>query len=404
MFKYLTLSLLIITTCLSACKRRDLADEEKTKVNEPARDILADNGSLHIFQLDEFLYDKAIDIRDEKMNFSFANFSPAATDEEPRFDDEDPTPNWLGYNEESWDEEHLQWVSNDNPHQLSPYNKTRPYRIISNGQLHSVINGKYNRPIYENHDENIFERQLGVRFVWDFGSYGEAKTEREISLDYIDKYENLYGFPWLREVKTWSNIDYQQPQFSNGAKVFAASRSVERDVYIIESVKQGNRYSLEPTLIQADADSLSDVLKAHKNADSLLEYRFIIDYVYEHSLWMHFDLNSQTAFLYDENKEGIAKADLYFNDEQSVAEINTQALDKKDLQALHLPAYFNPIIAGPFNGEVYYGKFYPKTDEFNRLLLTPIFFLNSTAKSDIKRLIEDWRKQEHDDRWDKVIK
>lgn len=401
--KHILIALLIITTALSACKRRDLADEEKAKVKEPGRDILADNGTLHTFHLDEFLYDKTIDIRKEKTGFSFVNFSPSVTDEEPRFDDEDPTPNWLGYNEESWDEERLQWVSNENPLQLPPYSKTRPYRIIQNGQLQSITNGKYNRPIYENLEENIYERQLAVRFVWDFGSYGEVKTERDLSFDYIDSYETLYGFPFLSHVKTWSKLDYETRQFSQDAKVFAASRSVERDTYVIESVRQNNNYSLNPTQLQSDAESLTQALTPYRSADNLLEYRFIIDYIHEHSLWIRFDLDTQTAFLYDEDKKEIAEASINFDNEQAIAEINTQALSLKQLQALNLPTYFNPIIAGPFNGEVYYGKFYPKTDEFNRLLLTPIFFLNNTAKTDIKNLISRWREQEHTDRWDKVI-
>lgn len=408
--KRLFIIFLLALTCLNACKRRDLDDEEKAKVKEPGRDILAANGSLHIFQLGDFLFDRSIDIRKEKINASFANYTPSSTDEEPRFDDEDPTPNWLGYSEESWDEEHLTWSSNENPLQLSPYNKARPYRLIKNGQIQAELSDKYNRPIYENIDENIYERmfgswqQEGLRFVWDFGRYDEVKTERDLSLDYMDRYTTLYGYEFLPEVQIWSKLDHENLQFSQDAKVFAATRSVERDVYIIESLRVGNYYDLSPALISDNASSLGEILSHYQEGGQFLEYQFIIDYIEEYKLYLQFDSHRDIALLYDNNKNFIAKAQLHIDSDRNLAVINTNNLTSKDLHTLNLPGYFYPIITGPFAGKVYYGKFYPKTTEENRTLLRPTFFLNSIAKDDIKTAIMRWRDQEHADRWDKVVK
>lgn len=398
--KHLIIFLLIICTVISACKRRDLdEDDSKVKTKEPARDILAEHSSLHPFMLDELIYDKNMDIRDEKMEARFINFRPSATDEEPD-DDDDPTPNWLKYSEDFWDESHRAWGEISSPLQQGAYSKTRPYQLIVDGQLQAPVSSKHNRPIYENIEENIFERHLGVSFVWDFGSYGKVKTDRDISHDYIDQLETLYGFPLLEQVKTWSNIDYQSPRFSEGAQVLAATRSVAYHSYVIESLSFNNTFSLKPTELPHSDSNLENTLANYTSNSSLLQYRFIIDYINEYEIYLQFDLNSDEALLYDADKQLIERTNLLWNNDRTLLEINTQALSHNVLEKLHLEPYFNPIVAGPFNGKYVYGKYYPKTDKYNRELLKPMFFFNSTAKNDIKRVIKDWRQQEHDDRWD----
>lgn len=399
--KILTL-FLILTLSLSACKRNEFDDSDKVKVAGAAKEILEQAGALHLFSVDTFIFIPKTAIRNDVMQLHFDSFQPSASDEEPE-KDEVITLNWLAYQQDRWDENDRQWRPHTTP--LLDYKDLSSYRLFADGQLGDPVSNIKNHPIYKTIDDNIFEQQLAVQFVWDFSAYGAIKKERSLTGDRLDKYETLYGYPLLPHVNTWSNIRINggRPIFSTDATVFAASRSVARDVYVVEATWQGSKFSLDDTRFNNSAPSLSNALSLYPIGGARLEYRFTVDYNQHHVVYLNIDLANNLVEFYSTPTGGtkIADASLIIHSAESYAEINTEAMDNAKRAALNIPSYFNPIFVGPFGGEYFYGKHYIKTNEFNRLLLPPMFFLNSAAKQDIQSTFKTWREEEYNDRYDR---
>lgn len=396
MFNALNKILLITLCCtaLIACRSHITEDEDKPKVGEAANPILLENGSLYQVAFQQFY--QATDPRYDIMAVTIDRFAPSTTNIEPDKDDDDQTTNWLKYSQESWNESFQKWESMSAPLQQAHFQKTRPYREVRSSGLSPVLTTT-NRPIYETIDDNIFERQLTVRFVWDFAPFNGTKTERNLYNDRLDDLEKLYGYTVLPHVNQWADIDREIVRFSQDAKIFAASRSVDKEATLIESVLTNNEYSLTPVQFAEGEASLDAALALY--ASTRLNYQFVLDYQEQYSIYISFDLVNETAQLYGTiNGASIAEASLIFNNDRSLVEIDTQALTQAERAALHLPAYFNPVMIGPFESKYFYGKRYIKTTQQNRNLLEPMFFFNQTAKQDIEQTFKRWRIQDFNDR------
>lgn len=398
--KALSFSTLIVfllsTVLLSACNRNEEDTSDKIKVAGPANEILQKEGSLHIFKLQTFV--QMPDSRDDIMLLTIDSFSPSTTNIEPEEDD-DPTLNRLKYKQLSWNEDYLSWAVFNDPLLDSKYQKIRSYRVLDNGLLQAEVNTRLNSPIYETIDDNIFERQLATRFVWDFSRYGAIRSERDVSGDRIDDYKNLYNYLLLPYVDKWADIHLETIRFSEGATLYAASRSVAQDVVVVESVYNNNGFDLAPTRIAQGASSLNAALNTFPMGGNRLAYQFTVDYDQHHTLYMTFDTNLNKARLFTTvSGAPIADVDLIIDSSKPYIEIDTQMLSVSERQSLHLPSYFNPVIIGPFAGDFFYGKHYIKTDAANRLQLEPLFFLNTAAKNDVENTFKRWRQQVDNDR------
>ncbi len=389
--------ILLCTVLISACNRDDdEASSESIKVSGPANEILQKEGSLHIFSVQKF--EQASDSRDDIMLLTIDSFSPSVTNIEPEDEDDDQTLNRLKYKQLSWEELNLAWATIENPLQDSKYMKPRSYRVLEDGFLQAAKT-ILNRPIYETIDDNIFERQLAARFVWDFSRYGDVRAERDVFGDRLDDYENLYNYPVLPHVDIWADIEFDTVRFSDGALIYAASRSVALDTVVVESVFNNNGYTLSPTRIAAGMTNLNDALNSFPIGGNRLAYQFTVDYDQHHTLHISFDLANAKAQLFNTaSGSQIAEADLIIDSTKPYAEIDTMALDSSLRATLNLPSYFNPVIIGPFEGAFFYGKRYIKTDAINRLLLQPVFFLNNPAKNDVENTFKRWRVQVENDR------
>ena len=407
------LLVLVLGSVLSACNGgSDDEEDDDVSVARPANEILLEEGSLHRFHMRSF-YRDSVDIDNDIMILDFDNFRPAASNVEPDEDD-DQTLNDLPYSKDSWNETTVSWASISNPLLAdSTFQKIRSWRVLSNNNLWAPVQ-RLNQPIYETIDENVFERQLATRFVWDFGGYGDIRTDLDLSGDAIEDYQTLYGFDFLPYAQIWAesggwvsdgDFDFR---FSEGATVYGASRSVASDTLVVESVDNNGEFDLALTRFGQGLADIDTALAAYPHAGARLAYRFTVDYSQHHIIYLSFDTALKTVRLYSDNSGGSHIAETAYNEhpENSYIEIDTSALDSADRILLGLPAYFHPIITGPFTSDgsisadisqkaYYYGKRYIRTDELNRLALTPYFFMNNTAKEDIKRAFREWREQEH---------
>ena len=400
----LLLATFIIVAC--GCNSSDEEeDEENVNVGGPANDILNEEGSLHLFKLHAF-YQDAEEIYYDIMVLTFDNFRPAASNEEPD-SDENPSLNDLGYSRDSWNESGIAWVSNSNPLLYPPYIVLRSWRVLKDNQLSSPVQ-RLNRPVYEAVDDNIFEQQLATRFVWDFDDYGTISAERDLAGDSIEDYETVYGFDFLEKATIWAdkpsfaNPDDFDFRFSEGAKLFGASRSVAAEVLVVESVYNNGPFELAPTRFGLGKADIDAAISAYPHGNDRLAYRFTVDYDQHRVIYMTFSLADDTVRFYNNRDDAfIAETDYTLESANSYIDMDTSALSESEREQLGLPAYFHPIITGPFAASdssdqyFYYGKRYIATDAVNRAMLKPMLFVNDTARKDIKQAFEQWREQEH---------
>lgn len=395
--KYLVLLGISATLAVTGCNSGDETDDDQSvDVGKPANDILVEEGSLHIFRVQDFYQDND-DIDNDIMILTIDNFAPSSSTVEPD-EDEDQTLNDLPYTQQSWKEDNISWASNSNPLLDSKYQKPRSYRVLKDNVLQAAPAGTLNKPVYETIDDNVFERQLGASFVWDFGNYGDNKSKQDVSNKKLEDYDTLYGYSVLPHISVWSDLDGQTaPRFSEGAVIYAASRSVAYDAVVVEAVINGNDFDLAPTRIAAGSADLTAALALYPYGGSRLAYQFTVDYDKHYTVYMNFDTVLGKARLYDTSggSTPVAEADLTLHADKPYAEIDTMALTSGERLLLNLPSYFNPVIIGPFDGAYFYGKHYVRTNETNRLLLEPVFFLNPEAKSDVEDVFKAWRNQEH---------
>ena len=403
---------------LASCNNDDEYEEEEdtsADVGKSAHPVIVEAGSFHIFSLKEFY--QAADVDDDIMVLVFDDFTPSATTEDPDEDDEDAdqTANYLGWTQEYWQEETLSWGTNQLPKQDSAYQKSREYRVLTDNQLKAPTT-VINEPIYETIDDDIFERQLAATFVWDMASYGIFDSEHEVDRDDIADYENFYSFSILPHASIWA----EDAEFSEGAIIYGASRSVNEEVIVVESVfGDDSKFSLDDTEFAQGATSLKAALEQYSSDTKRLEYQYTLDYKEHYSIYLSFETSN-----FDSTGSGTAKVSrssgsethdvsytVHYDEAHNpiYIEIDTASLSSgiRDLLG-NLPAYFNPVILGPFskNGSqlsetdvkrYYYGKRYIRTDEDNRIHLKPVIFLNETAKNDIKTAFSNWRIERHDE-------
>lgn len=404
--KFIT-ALLVLCAAVSSC--RDSEEDEdglNPYVQEPAYAILLREGSLHLLSVVTF-YEDPGNIDNDLMVLHFDSFSPASTNVEPDEDkDEDKTLNDLGWIRSSWDEDSLTWKSNTNPKSSETYGKTRPYRLLTMGGLSAPVTA-LNQPIYEAVDENVYERQLAATFVWDFGSYTD-ETGEDISGEEIAEYESLNLGSNNYELLPYATIWGENVPFSSGAKIYGATRSVATDTLVIEAVEDLGSFSLTKTRFGTGIASIEDALSAYPQDVQRLEYRYTLDYSSYNKLYISFETSNDIAYVYNS-----ASGSVYFevpytvHTDPSYIEIDTASLaDDARIILGGLPTYFNPIIAGPYtsdgsysgnisNKSYFYGKHYIKTDAVNRLQLTPVFFLNNQAKTDVENTFRSWRQTRH---------
>lgn len=400
----LTLHIFFIFLCtaLAACHEDKLEDAEALDpyVDTPANPILAAEGSLHLFTFSTFTEDIA-DIRNDLMVLSFDNFTPSSSNIEPD-KDEDKTQNDLGWTQTSWDEDTVKWLSIESPKSSIVFNKPRQYRVLKDNEL-SAPTTTLNQPIYEAIDENVYERQLAATFVWDLGNYTDEAGD-DVSGDKIADYESFYGFALLQHAAIWAENLY----FSNGATIYGATRSVAADTLVIEGVDDNGIFTLSKTRFGTGLPDIETALQAYPQGSSRLEYRFTVDYATHSKIYMSFDTSNNKAYIYNTPSGTVYfEVPYIINTLDSYIELDTSILSESERIILGgLPTYFNPIIAGPYTDDgsfssditdksYFYGKHYVKTNEINRLKLSPIFFLNPTAKSDVENAFKNWRDQRH---------
>ncbi len=429
------LTLFSLSFVLTACHDEDdeMEDDEISEldpaVGESAYPILEDEGSLHIFTVEKFIQHDTADtdgnIYKDQMELTFDSFLPALSTEEPDIDDdENLSDNDLGYTQIYWYEESNEdntalddypprWKDRDPLSDSKFLNNDREYLIVSDGEISDIYDSNY-RPLYEVIDEEIYERHQSVVFVWDFDDIDFAsdtlESERDVSGDDLKDWERLFiyqGYDILPHASIWGEDD----EFSQGATIYGATRSIAKNIVVIEAVKKNSNdnYSLSTARFHSGTDDIETWLgnnyPADGDAGSHLEYLFTVDFFTHHFLYMQFDTINKEVQLFTTNTtipDNRITVEYSVNTEEKYIEIYTSSLAKTTLDGLNLPAYFNPVIAGPFgdDNDYYYGKRYIETDYDQRLKLEPVFFLNSTAKSDVETAFQEWRIERHEEEED----
>lgn len=397
------LALLFISSLfISACHDEDDSDSGKLNpfVDTPANPILTDEGSLHLFKISSFIED-SVNVDNDVMVLTFDNFTPSSTSQEPDTD-EDQTLNDLGWTQNDWDENTTNWLSVASPQSSSIYQKTRQYRILENNLL-SAPHTQLNRPTYEAIDKNIYERQLGATFVWDLGNYTDD-SGKDVSGDQLVDYEFFtapgLSFDLLDQVSIWA----ENAVFSNGAKIYGGTRSIAADLLTVESVENSGNFSLTNTRFGTGQPDLETAILIYPENGARLEYRFTVDYATHGKMYITFDTNNDLAYLWTTQSGNVFFSVPYtVHANPSYLEIDISSLDESIRNLLGgLPAYFNPVIIGPYTEDgtasdniadksYFYGKHYIKTNAVNRLKLSPVFFFNSIAKADIQNTFKSWR-------------
>lgn len=379
-------------------------------VENPAYNLLVSTGALYTFTFSSLIEDSN-DIRNDIMVLNFDNFTPPSTNIEPRPDDVQTT-NDLGWKQSAWDEANRIWAVPSSPKSSSPYNKVRQYRLLNadTNNLDAAIT-TLNNPTYEAINKNIYERQLGAVFVWDFGNYTQSKGEN-VSNKKMTDYETFYGFSLLPNVNKWgvTYTTHLNRRFSTNAIIYGATYSVAKDTLTVESVYDNGSYSLTKTKFGTGEADIETALLSYPQGSSRLEYGFTLNYTQNNKIYMSFDTASNIAYLYPTSTSSVEFSVPYtLHSNPDYVEINTSSLTESGRIILNnLPTYFYPIITGPFteNGSLssdpsqksfFYGKHYVKTDALSRLKLQPVFMFNPTAKADIENAFKQWRLDRHFD-------
>lgn len=414
--------MLSVMASLSACNG---SDEEETSsdldpnVKVPAMDILEAEGTLHIFTLQDFDTDPTDDVPTRAF---IANFSMPAVTYEPDEEDEDETLNDLGWTENKWVDSSRDWVLISNPELDTQFEDLREYRVLEDGNLQAPV-AKLNQPTFEAIDENIYERYLGAIFVWDMDNLTD-KAGEDVSGEEIADYQDYEDYAILPEAEIWGdNVD-----FSEGAVIYGATRSVAADVITVEAVGADGSFSLSPTHISSgDGEAtIEDALASFPlYGTTRLAYQFTLNYGttqltsykpnavrYEtnNTIYLTFDTNTLEVGLYTNSTGSSLVTTTSYTDYSTdgYIEIDTRSLDEGDRKLLGLPTYFNPVILGPFSTDgsaltnttdnaYFYGKHYIKTTDSNRTSLDPVLFLNPTAKNDVMSAFESYQDERYDD-------
>lgn len=430
LLKSLTILLTLFTLCfvINGCRDDDDEPEEETSklhpdVDTPAYPILLEANSLHIFTVQDFFEDKINgtygNIFKDRMELFIDNFTPAQSTEEPDDDADILSSNDLGYTRSIWTEVSNSekdallyakaWEVDNLPLRDSRYTQNdREYRILTNGVLQQSRTSDY-MPLYEVIDKNIYEKRQEVVFTWDFGGAADVDAKEDVSRDDIDDWETIFinrSYTILPYASIWGD-DYK---FSEGAIIYGATRSIAKDILVIEAVynNEGNnnkKFTIEKAKISSGANDITTALAPYSsdnNASVHLNYQFTEDFFSHHSVFLQFDTLQKQAHLFTTNNASDSdkiKVPYIEHYDKSYIEIDLSSLTKSQLDGLNIPAYFNPIIAGPFgdDNDFYYGKHYIKTDDAQRLKLEPVFFLNNIAKNDVAQAFENWRSERHEE-------
>jgi hypothetical protein len=394
---------LVSSLFISACHDEEDTDSDKLNpyVDTPANPILTAEGSLHLFDISSFIQDP-LNVDNDIMVLTFNNFTPATSNDEPD-EDENDTLNDLGWTQNDWNEDApTNWLTISSPASSTLYQKTRQYRVLEDGLLSAAIT-TLNRPVYEAIDKNIYERQLGAVFVWDFGNYTDEAGEDVSGEDMID-YENFYNFDLLDHVSIWA----ENAVFSSGAKIYGATRSIAADTLTVESVENNGNFSLSYTKFGTGQPDLESAIAIYPQYGTRMEYRFTVDYATHSTVYITFDTATDMAYLWQTQGGSVVFSAPYtLHSNPSYLEIDTASLAEDERIILGgIPAYFNPVIIGPYTEDgtasnnladksYFYGKHYIKTNAVNRLNLSPIFFFNPIAKTDIQNTFKAWREERH---------
>ena len=396
--------LLIFCLILGGCDNNDEDDDSiSSTFGEPAHPILEAEGSLHVFSLINFI--DLTDVDDDIMTLQIENFTPATDTTEPDEDADDQTTNDLGFSVYNWDESNLvNWVTDSAPLvNDSIYQLNRPYRLFTNGDTLSAPINTLNQPIYEAIDDEVYERQLGVSFLW---SMSDTEGE-DIEGDDLDQYLTISingrAWPVLEQADVWASDS--DDVFSEGSRLYSGVRIVTSDVYQIESVSQvDGSFSLDSVGFDFGVSSLTAMTANYQTTS--LEYQYTLDYSTHRTIYIRFNPTTNEATV--SSTDGSSDSTANYTVHSHYLEIDTSSLDQTDLDTLGLPRYFNPIIVGPFtvsgstssdsadNG-YFYGKRYITSTTELAAQLEPIIFFNSTAINDIQQDFSDWRTEEHTD-------
>jgi hypothetical protein len=409
-----TALLLALVVGLAGCNDDEIEEDDSDldpDVEVPAYPILEREKSLHLFSVEAFGQDP--NIFADRMELFIDNFTEAASTEEPDEDkDEDLSRNDLGYTRLIWSEianeektallSPMLWYLDNAPLLDSRFtNNDRPYRILEKGVLSATYESDY-KPLYEVIDDNIYERHQSVVFVWDFGGANGVESEEVVAGDELADWESktIGGtiYPILPHATIWG----QDVDFTSGAMIIGGTRSVAREIIVIEAVRGDSGYSLTTARFATGDVAVDTVLESHNLASEPLDFRFSVDFFTQRLIHIQFDTVVKKAYLYLANGAPLAdkvEVDYIAHPEEFWIELNTSALPKSALEGLGLPAYFHPVIAGPFGDtrDYYYGKRYIKTEGAARLKLDPVFFLNATAKKDVENAFREWRVDRHEE-------
>jgi len=399
-------------------------------IGEEANKILEEQGGLYQFTLTSFDLNNTDDnVRDDTVALYFNSYLPADTNTPPDEDDKTAqTDNDLYYEERLWSESdpgNLQWKVDRFPFegQHSPYNKTRPYRVIVGDTLSLALNVQ-NKPIYEAIDDELVERHLGATFVFDLNGFGDIKKHYELHNDNFDKYTSLESssggrsFNLLEHASVWGDNN----AFNEGAELFTGIRKVNNDIIVVESTLNNDNYDFTQVGFDSGTTDINTLPDNYSNGiQSPIAFHFTNNYIEAYSLYVSFDSGSQTAYLHSDASSDAIASTSYSIENNLYIEIDIQQLSATannanpsasllDLQqSLNLSSDYNIAITGPFlsdnedlqvgdaNAKYYFAKRYLQSEsETNIDLQQPVFFFNGQAQSDIEAQFLTWRQEQYD--------